>query len=264
MPFFIIAGLPRASGKRLRLELGKRAESPWPHWEMHDFASDSQRFVALQDSSLARMVSLAQEKDGHVYSFRPQQASDRERILQRLTPFFRFGWLPNEWLGYYPHRVGDFIDRLAEFLSVEETWVKDVQPTGARSPLLLPRDIFQAAGDHKLLWDKAAVTRDLARVQDAARALNSFKETHWLSLDSGKRVWVDAADRVFDSSGPRHGRTPIERGWKYSFRIPDGLHFDVTARSGRHFYFQDARGSVRSVGAGAHLNIDSFGFVRGD
>ncbi len=74
---------------------------------------------------------------------------------------------------------------------------------------------------------------------------------------------MDQRGRIFDEDGERHGVAPFPRGWKYSYRIEAGFHFDITSSDGRRFVVSDAIGMRNRVGAGAHLNMDPHGHVRG-
>src|SRR5207249_6144647 len=93
-------------------------------------------------------------------------------------------------------------------------------------------------------------------------AVDDFRGRHWLPVPAGGRRWVDSSNRIFDHTGARHGRPPFPRGWKYSYRIPDGFHFDVTVLDDRAFVLCDALGANHTADAGGYLNVDPHGYVR--
>ena len=39
--------------------------------------------------------------------------------------------------------------------------------------------------------------------------------------------WIDDRDLIFGRNGARHADAPFPRGWKFSYRLPDGFHYDI-------------------------------------
>lgn len=177
-------------------------------------------------------------------------------------PYFRFRWLDNDLLGYFPDRVAEFISRISALLEEEEYWIRDVKPSNTHSPLVLPQTTFSAHRAVRNVWDLAAEAAGNDRIKGAALAIQSFQQHHGHKMDSGQRAWADTGGRAFDYSGQRHGTAPFPRSWKYSYAIPPGFHFDVTAINGREFSITDSVGVRHTAAARGYFNVDPHGSVR--
>jgi len=75
--------------------------------------------------------------------------------------------------------------------------------------------------------------------------------------------WIDDRDLIFGRNGSRHADAPFPRGWKFSYRLPDGFHYDVVHLERRKFSLTDIGGALHITVANGHLNIDPHGYVRG-
>ncbi|MGD0580263.1 MAG: hypothetical protein ABSC08_15195 [Bryobacteraceae bacterium] len=229
------------------------------------FVPSPTKLPQVSAAEVDQTLKLAsQHQDTHILGFSTQP--DRQRFADRIKAYFRFRWFDHILLKHlgspdpFP-----FLNQLAADLAQESTWADRVKPSDLNSPLLLPECAFSAARKHSDLWRHACSYGDSNNIDGAEKAIGAFQSCYRRRVDSGRpkqSKWVDEQDRIFDHDGPRHGAAPFPRDWKYSFRIEIGFHFDVKSLSGKQFFLCDALGERNRIAAGAHLNMDSHGYVR--
>lgn len=205
----------------------------------------------------------AQHDDTHIFGF--SSLSNRQSFANQLNPYFRFRWFDHSLLKCLgsPDPT-PFVKTFASDLAEESEWATRVKPADHRSPLLLPESSFVPAPKHRELWRHARAYGDPLNIIGAEKAISGFSNAHHRKVvrpGFHSYKWVDESDRIYDSDGQRHGIAPPPRGWKYSFRIESGFHFDVTHAGGRPFVLTDAIGSQNRVSAGSYLNVDPHGYV---
>jgi hypothetical protein len=236
------------------------------------FAGWSVKFVPAprkQAEIIPRMVIRAQElaaehDDTHVIGFSDQ--SNRQIAADEIKPFFRFRWFNHGLLKYLSSPdPSPFVNGLAADLREEFEWAARIKPASLASPLLLPECSFVPERKNRELWRHASAFGDLRNIDGAEKALAEFRNTQRRRVAFGTFSayrWVDEHGRVFDGDGERHGTPPFPRGWKFSYRLEPGFHFDVTHVDGRQFSLNDVHGIINRAPSGAHLNIDPHGYVR--
>jgi hypothetical protein len=228
------------------------------------FVPASRREAEISQKMVGQAQSIAsQYSDTHIFGFSTQ--SNRKDFAEQLSPYFRFRWFDHSLLKCLgsPDPT-PFVKTLASDLAEESEWAARVKPADHRSPLLLPESSFVPAPKHRDLWRHASAYGDPLNIIGAEKVINGFRNAHHRKVVSrGFRAykWVDENDRVYDTEGERHGAAPFPRGWKFSFRIESGFHFDVTHADGRPFVLTDAIGNQNRVNAGAYLNVDPHGYV---
>lgn len=206
----------------------------------------------------------------HVLAVSQQDGNIRQRLAREIRPFFRFRWLDGIQLTQL--LADDFVSigaLLNPILEQEEEWAKIVKPAAVSDALVLPSDIFSC--DHDVnIWGLSEAYGDPLSNENAARAVKRFSERYFAIIPpeghfSRRTQWLCREGRIYDHRGPRHGEPPFPRGWKYSWCVDTGFHFDVSSRDGRPFVaqgFEDGRMTQRTVSAGKHVNIDTHGFFR--
>lgn len=260
MPRGLIVGLPYEYQNRVNKFLEGK-DNVWPEdWTVSFLPSRSRNRVVLTATRVLEALDEQENEGAHVYAFRPYRA-DGASIREALLPYFRFLWLPGQWLGYFPEQVSMVVDQITSWLTVESEWASRVKPENHRSPLFLPETSFHAARRLQSLWNAARQRAEGGGITGAARLIQEFREYHFRSAD-GRRLWVDEQELAFDHTGPRHGQTAYPRNWKYSARIPDGFHYDVKSRTRRSFSVSDPSGKSHEAPSGGHVNVDPHGHVR--
>jgi hypothetical protein len=206
-----------------------------------------------------------QQENPHVFGFSAQK--DRQHLADQIKPYFRFRWFDHGLLKCLgsPDPT-PFVRELASNLAQESEWAARVKPSDLNSPLLLPESSFEPGRKHLNLWRHASAYGDPQNIVSAEKAIKGFRNAHHRKVNfksfASTYKWVDERNRIYDQDGPRHGIAPFPRGWKYSYKIEPGFHFDVNQVDGRQFALIDATGRRHHVSAGDNLNIDPHGYVR--
>ena len=257
----ILAGLSAQQQKRVRIAFRQHAVAVRRGWDL-EFVPASGMRAGIGERQVRHLTELASDCGAaHVLAFSQQDGANKKRVREEIGTYFRLVWMPSSLLSLIGSDIVQFVTAINAYLEQEEEWEDVVMPQDTRSPLLLPERSFNAALVCKGLWTQARAFGDKGNIRAAANAITRFQDNHWRRTAAGRRCWTDELSLVFDHSGPRHGQAPHPREWKYSFRIPDGFHYDVAASDGRGFRLCDVFGLSHSVAAGRHVNMDPHGYV---
>ncbi|MGO9412654.1 MAG: hypothetical protein ACLQCB_18135, partial [Spirochaetia bacterium] len=143
----------------------------------------------------------------------------------------------------------------------EDFWEERIKPNATSSPTLIPESSF-ATSRFRDLWTRVESYGDMGSLEGVPGLIDRFTVEVLKQIDDDK-AWVDERDLVFSFRGARHAVAPFPRNWKYSYPIPDGFHYDVKHRNGRGFTIRNINMDHRSFPAGAHINVDPHGEIRG-
>ncbi len=144
-------------------------------------------------------------------------------------------------------------------IDFERRWRDSIRPGDLHSPLILPECSFETKGVLRETWSRAHNLRKggLEQIDRVVRIIELFRRQHYL-----KGRWIDEEKRTFDQRGPWHAiHVPDDRHWKFTFKVPEGFHYDVELERGGRFWLRDATGAVREFIE--HTNVDCHGYVRG-
>jgi hypothetical protein len=257
----IIGGLPPDLERRVRVAIGRGTAAITDEWTIIWMPSKG-RLPGLAPSQITSVLEKASDLGGaHVLIFRGGAAEVDAVVVAEIAPYFRVRWLDKKLLTLIPYSIGDFSVAITEVLKEELEWNSAVKPQDESCCLLLPECAFVANDAVKHLWAIAAQP-GIERIRGAALASEKFKSMHWLRRDDVRRVWIDQEGKAFDYHGQRHGVAPFPRSWKFSYQLPVGLHFDVTATDSRAFKVFDWDKNRHAVSGSKHVNIDPHGYVR--
>lgn len=180
--------------------------------------------------------------------------SDRPQFRDLGCRCHRATWLSHELSRKFGQ--DEFLEAFGQFMNFEEEWRDRIRP-GINSPLLLPETAFLAERTVKDAWSRA---RNVNRVRDTLGAveatLRRFSDRH-----RSHGSWHDARGLIFRRGEPhgRHGM-PKWRRQKFTFRLPEGFHFDVKHSRNQSFRIQ-SRSETNEFAV--YTNIDPHGFIRG-
>lgn len=267
MPSVIIVGLPVGHAKRLAAGIRNEKGAFRDEWQVQ-YVNSARNGPEIQPKQVAEALTAASAYEhAHVVAVSKQDGSIRQAIANQIRRYFRFRWMKNELLNSISGDVARFFEEFNRLLQEEERWLSLVKPTDLYSPLLLPQDCFAAHEKCRRLWDMAEQYGDIDNIVAAGGAVETFKNTHWTQLApvghyGRSRTWIDQEGQVFAVDENRHGVAPFPRGWKYSYRIEDGFHFDVSSSNERAFTFIDCTRKAYSVPRAGHVNVDPHGHVR--
>lgn len=263
MPLAIIFGLVKGQSDRIKAQANHSKSKFREGWTVRfQHATGANSIIREADVRVALFEARRATESVHILAITNQGGGFKPALAREFIPVFRFRWLPSEWLSLpYPTPM-EFISRVNELLIDEEDWQGRVQPKDHVSPLLLPQVTFSTHLND--MWDMAARYGEGNNI-GCERRLQNFHQCHWKHHSNGryarKSFWTDDDHRVFDHTGPPHAPAPVERAWKFSYRIPQGFHYDLRHAQGRKFI---ARGAVKDeqVENEGYVNIDPHGHFR--
>jgi hypothetical protein len=263
MSTVIFAGLPQRYLPTLR-SLVERQSDRFPLWNFK-YVPTLERSPSLRPRDVSQIERVAATSD-RVHVLGMPDDKNGHAGAAAIRPFFRFRWFPHGLL----HLIGSpdperFISELVAAIEEEEDWAKRVMPQNHNSALLLPETCFTCSARNRDMWRHALAYGDPNNLTGAENAISQFSRTHRQHvIFSGhpSYKWVDDSERIYDEDGQRHGDAPPPRMWKYSYKIEDGFHYDLTHLRNRKFSLHDALGIEHRAKADSHINVDIHGYVR--
>lgn len=261
MPTFILVGFQRSLTHHVKksLDLGKDQLNGWS-CELFQGKKHNESWIGLdQVESICR---LAEKHNGaHIFAV----SSDRNRNLveDRIRPYFRFRWL-DAWLigetgrGHYE----PLVEELQKATQEDNFWLENIKPSDSASPLILP-EIFNPKRDLANIWRLSQSYNNEGHLQAAAGLIGRFTREHRHRIDGFSNTpWLDEESWIWDDGGKRHGTAIFPEDWKYSLRLPDCFHFDVSPHRKKKTFFKDIHGKQHTLPKG-YLNVTAHGEVRG-
>ena len=257
----ILLGIPSPYVARLRNAMDSQGGLPGA-WSLL-FVPAPKKNPEINRGTVRQACHFADKHQSpHIMGFSTQQ--HRSELAAEIVQSFRFRWcdqLVSHLNSLATPNPGPFLERLAADLAEEEQWSSRIRPMDMGSPLLLPECSFSAGGGHKSLGRHARSYGDEANIEGAAKAIREFERAYLRKLEHYQ--WIDDRDLIFGRNGARHADAPFPRGWKFSYRLPDGFHYDIMHLEKRKFSLKDIGGALHTTAANGHINMDPHGYVRG-
>lgn len=263
MPTVIILGLPKPQADRIKGELKKSCREWRQDWSVH-FVPPTGQNAQLREADIRAALMLCERagESVHVFGITNQGGNRKQEIAPQFLPYFRFRWLPGQWLALPYPSPAEFIERVDETLAEEDEWRQCIQPKNVASSLLLPKVAFSSKRSD--LWELATKYGD-GCIAGCSRRQEEFERIHYKPHSSEKHAkdyfWTDDDSRIFDHSKEQHGEAPGLRQWKFSYRMPKGFHYDVRHATGRKFTVTGAL-RAEAVKADSYVNLDAHGHFR--
>lgn len=260
MPTFILAGFQRTLARGIKKALDGGA-SQFAGWTAVPFVGHQNDAHDIGLHQVDELLMLAGDNDG-AHIFGVSTLKSRDLVKAQLSPFFRFRWLDAKPLSL----VGSgnettLLEMLRHVVDEERFWRDYVRPNNSASPLTLP-DIFACQRDLKEMWRLSQSYNNLGHLETATKMIHQFSSRHRQRLDGFQnRPWQADDNWIWDDHGERHGRAPFPKDWKYSLRLPDGFHFDVSTQLKGKSHFVDRHGNRHPYKK--HINVTAHGEVRG-
>lgn len=260
MPTFILAGVQRSIAARVGDVLREQA-GQFAGWTSEVFPGRVNNLHDIGSSQVDALLRLAEKHDG-AHIFGVSVVKTRKEVESLVSPHFRFRWLDAAPFG--PVNRGDaaaMMNMLVSATVEEDYWLAHVKPKDTASPLALP-DIFSCQRSLLDIWRLAQSYNNLGHLETAARLIARFISAHRRRIDGFKNTpWHADDDWIWDDDGERHGTPAFPEDWKFSLRLPDGFHFDVSPHTKGKLFFADRAGIRHSFKT--HLNVTAHGHVRG-
>ena len=263
MPTAIILGLPKGQADRIKGKLKNSVRSWCSGWSVH-FVPATGAYSQLREADIRTALTNATRANEsvHVFAITNQGGGRKQEVAANFTPYFRFRWLPSQWLALPYPSPEEFIEKVDETLAEENEWRQAIQPDGVSSCLLLPAIAFSTKMAD--LWQLALLYGEGTTIGCERRKVE-FEGEHHKPHTSEKHpkdyFWTDDEQRIFDHTGPQHGEPPELRQWKYSYRMPPGFHYDVRHGRGHKFSVIGAL-KTELVKQNQYVNLDAHGHFR--
>ena len=249
MPLLIVAGIPLPL-----LRMNKGFALDIPGWSVEVLPSGNRADLSTCWNQVLNLAETSSADGAHILAYHKPE-KERARYERIIYSHHRLVWLDHSDLRMYG--TDEFNESIRKRLDFELEWRERIRPKRESSPLILPETAFDVKGDVEKLWDRGQwvqIGRD--DIESVCRLSEQFDTLH-------KRVdcWVDSDRRRFVYAGERHREhVPLARLWKYTFRVPDGFHFDVDCPDRRgSFFVRDWEGISYKVTG--HINIDCHGHI---
>ncbi|MGO8673713.1 MAG: hypothetical protein ACLQVD_20440 [Capsulimonadaceae bacterium] len=261
MPVFIIAGYQRSLENQLRRALSDGAQQ-WSGWQYVLFPGNQHKTSSVSLTQVNDLCELAAKHNGaHVFAV--SEDPNRKEMAAKIRPYFRFRWIGASEIRDVGRGVfNPVIDSLRQATQEEDFWIEHVKPRNFASPLILPV-IFKADKHIVDMWRFSESYNNNDNLRTAEALIERFKAEHRRKVDGFKKTpWLDHDLWIWDDNGQRHGIASFPKDWKYSLRLPDGFHFDVSSQGLKRTSFTDIHGTQHRMPKG-YLNVSAHGEVRG-
>lgn len=262
MPTFILAGHQRSLARQVKSAV-EQASERFAGWTFALLPSHSSKQAGIDSKQVTELLNLASEHGGaHIFGLDADKA--RATVADRISPFFRFRWIATHLAADTGRGVvAPLQDALAAAVAEETLWLEKVKPRDSASPLILPK-IFLAQRDLREMWRLSESYNNTGHIEKAAEMIARFvKEHRYRGMSGTNAPWLGADDWLWDDDGPRHGQPNFPEDWKYSLRLPDGFHYDVSSKTKNKTHFADRHGTRHPLPSKKYFNVTAHGEIRG-
>jgi len=261
MPIFILAGFQRNLAPRIKKAL-KNSSTQLAGWTGVAFVGHKDNAHDIGLGQINQLLKLAEAHDG-AHIFGVSSSKTRDQTKNQIRPHFRFRWLDAKPIGLVGAGDEATMINALSVATIEETyWLDKVKPKNSASPLTLPA-IFACQRELEDIWRLSESYNNQGHLEAAAKRITQFTNFHRRRIDGFKNTpWCAEDDWIWDDDGDRHGTPLFPMDWKYSLKLPDGFHFDVSAKVKGKTHFTDING--KSHAYKTHMNVTAHGEIRGD
>jgi hypothetical protein len=262
MKTFILAGFQRSLTKQIDKALRDHKDQ-FGGWNFQLFPGESSKESSISARQVDNLLQMACGESGaHIFGLSTERT--RGEIEEKISPYFRFRWLETNCIGDVGRgSVEDFLARIKEALEEEDIWLCHVKPDDFSSPLILP-EMFSAKGECSKIWRLSRSYGNHGHLMAASEMIKRFTRGYRRRVDGYLNTpWLDERKWIWNDEGPRHGIPAFPKNWKYSYRLPDGFHFDVSPQNNQNAVFFDTQRRPHRFSKKGYLNITVHGEVRG-
>lgn len=264
MPTFILAGYQQSLANHVRSALQK-GQARLRGWNYQLLPGLDKTRAEISTRQVDQLLTLADKHDG-AHIFGVDGYSDRVVIQRKLAEHFRFRWIQLQLVTETGRGViNPLLDALEQAIVEEDYWRGSVMPSDSASPLILPK-IFKANRSVETLWRLSESYNNLGHLEAATKMITRFTREHRHRVQSGSNSpWLCDDDWEWEDDGPRHGQPEFPDDWKYSYRLPDGFHYDVSPHNNKNkTHFKDKNGRSHALPSKKnYVNVTAHGEIRG-
>ena len=250
MPLLIIAGMHSSVTNRNRGYVPQVGD-----WTVSLVPSRDNRKPDLQSCWTEVLQEASKAAEGaHIFAYHHRE-DEYPEFNSRMHDSHRLVWMERDTLGYYGS--DKYTQMIKNHLNFERTWRDKLRPRGVDAPGILPERSFSPKRC-KDMWSRMrSVTLNKDCLERILTLVQQFRETHY-----GKGLWEDDKGLQFKVTSDRHGSNPPYGRFKFTYKLPEGFHYDVRGKVGnRGFTIVDAEGQSHRFGN--YTNIDPHGSIRG-
>ena len=250
MPLLIIAGIPTSVTRR------NRSYTPQvDDWNIQFIPSRDSKRHDLQSCWPEVLAKASGDVRGaHVFAYHYRE-DEYPEFNTRMHDRHRLVWMARDTLGYYGSDM--YTEMIEQYLDFECRWRDMLRPRGVDAAGLLPESSFSPK-KYKDMWSRMrSVHLDKDNLERVFMIIRGFRDTHY-----GSGRWEDNRGLQFKAAPARHGSNPRYGNFKFTFRLPEGFHYDVSGNTAnRSFTIEDAEGRPHQFHS--YTNIDFHGSIRG-
>jgi hypothetical protein len=262
MGVFILAGYQQSLAQHIKKALAQ-GEDQFNGWTWDLFPSEKRNEATILAKQVENLCRLA-EAHGGAHIFAVSADRQRQQIEDQLRRHFRFRWLDSKVIGETGR--GEFaplIEALSAATLEEAYWAQHVKPADSSSPLILP-EIFRPIRELEGIWRLSESYNNQGHLVAATGLLERFSREHRRRIDKFENTpWLGDDSWIWNDGGARHGNPDFPGDWRYSYRLPDGFHFDVSPHAKKKTFFVDAHGRRHPLPEKGYLNVTAHGLLRG-
>ncbi len=250
MPTLIIAGVPRSVIQR-----NKGYTPQVDEWSVELIGSRDKRNPDLR-SCWKDVMSIAAKSENGAHIFAYHHREDEYPIFNRkMHDRHRLVWMERNTLKCFGADI--YSAMIRKHITFESAWRERLRPQSIDAPSLLPEMSFSPK-KYKDMWIRIRSVHlgkdDIERIY---KIIRDFRATHY-----NKGRWEDATGLQFKVAPERHGSFPSYGNFKFTYRLPDGFHYNVqNSRPNRRFDIKSAEGN--SCKFRKYTNVDCHGSIRG-
>ena len=250
MPLLIIAGITRSIVQR-----NPGYTPKVDGWNVELIGSLDKRRPDLHTCWRDALSAAEKDEQGaHIFAYHYRE--DEYRFFNRqMRDSHRLVWMDKDTLNSFGSDL--YLSKIQGHIDFEVQWREKLRPQSTSAPSLLPESSFSPKR-YEDLWERIRTARfgrdDLQRIHMRVRA---FRRTHY-----HRGHWEDDRGLHFKAAPERHGSCPIHGSTKFTYRLPEGFHYNVqNSRHNRRFSVRNSEGIWRSFTR--YTNIDCHGHIRG-
>ena len=250
MPLLIIAGLPTAVTNRNRHYVPRVDD-----WNIQLVPSRDRRKPDLQSCWTEVLAQASGDIQGtHVFAYHYRE-DEYPKFNNWMHDRHRLVWMARDTLQYYGSNM--YTSMIENHLDFECRWRDMLRPQGVDAGGLLPEGSFSPKR-YEDMWSRMrSVHLNKDNLERVFILVRRFRDTHY-----GSGRWEDSRGLEFKAASARHGSNPPFGSFKFTYRLPEGFHYDVSGNmASRSFTIKDAGGQSHQFRR--YTNIDPHGAIRG-
>lgn len=250
MPLLIIAGMPTALMSRNRNYI------PYiDDWDIYMIPSRDKKKPDLRSCWKKVLKEASKVTEGsHVFAYHHRE-DEYPKFNHMMKDRHRLLWMTRKSLKFFGSTK--YTEMIKQYLNFERQWRDMLRPRGFDAPGLLPECSFSPKR-YDDMWSRIrSIHLNKDDMERVFALIRRFRQTHY-----NNGYWVDSRGLQFTVASEFHGSNPPYGSFKFTFKLPEGFHYDVRGTSpNRDFTIRDVQGQYHRFHK--YTNVDCHGSIRG-